>query len=399
MKSGKICYSELCLLGDPKYITYKDGAWSLDEVALNKVYCAVANAGAEWQRIMPWSPWYPHPQGMKSQFSPYRLVHEKFDLNAFNDYYFPIAKRVIAIAKSYGIKTWFCLADNCQFHGPTRRWSPWVTNINGVWSIYEPKAYPFFKKWIAKCLTEFAELGLGWTWCNEGKDPDFRKLANAVIFPFIKAGQIKLNNSALGVGMTDANYMDGRYRMVHLGVQEWLGSDVEKAFGTKKDVWREVHGVGGRGYDMPPNPLHQALTWWGNHPIKIWLSDDGVWDGDSPCDWTTYNGKMQRRPSAVTWSRVAAIAKAYKNSFVFEHLPKGGSVNCQVITLRAIYRALNGVYPIEKWHYEPPAPPTPPTPPTPPAPPEPPAPVKPCSYWFKRLNFKRWVKCVFSGKH
>jgi hypothetical protein len=36
---------------------------------------------------------------------------------------------------------------------------------------------------------------------------------------------------------------------------------------------------------------------------------------------------------------------------------------------------------------------TSPSPPLPPIPPKPPI-QKPCSYWFKRLNFKRWLKCI-----
>jgi hypothetical protein len=42
-------------------------------------------------------------------------------------------------------------------------------------------------------------------------------------------------------------------------------------------------------------------------------------------------------------------------------------------------------------------PPVPPTPLVPPTPPSPPTPEKPCSYWFWRLNWKRWWKCI-TGK-
>jgi hypothetical protein len=42
-----------------------------------------------------------------------------------------------------------------------------------------------------------------------------------------------------------------------------------------------------------------------------------------------------------------------------------------------------------------PEPPQPPTPEPPPLPPTPP-PARPCSYYFKRLNFKRWFRCLWN---
>ena len=47
---------------------------------------------------------------------------------------------------------------------------------------------------------------------------------------------------------------------------------------------------------------------------------------------------------------------------------------------------------------EPPEPPEPPQPPIPPEPPEPPPEQKPCSYWFKRWDFRRWWKCITGKK-
>lgn len=339
MGNKRVCFSQLCMLGEPEFVRREKGAWILDEVAVNKLYRAIANAGAEWQRIMPWGVWGKHPEGMKSQFSPYVLDGNKFDLRRFNDYYFPIVRKVIGIAKKYRIKTWWCLADNCQFNEPYRKWSSWATNVNGVYSVYDEKAQRFFRRWIKRCLIEFATLNVGWSWGNEINDLAFIETAKEVIFPFIKSGQFEPKNCTYGACMDSVPYMNGEYVGPH-SIQDLLKKEVGAAFGdaVKEKIWREVHGVGGGWYPNPPNQLHQALTWWANHPIRIWLSDDGVFDGDSACDFEPETGR--RRPSAKRWRDIVAQTKPYTNDFVFEHQPKGGNLKCQARTVKAIDGAI-----------------------------------------------------------
>ena len=399
----KTCFSQLCLLGEPEFVFRRDGIWYLDEIYTNEFFCALANAGTEWQRLLPWSPWGPHPEGMKSQFSPYVLIGDKFDLSHFNDFYFPIVKEVIRIAKKYAIKTWWCLADNCQFHGATKKWSPWVTNVNGIGSVYEKKAYPIFKRWIEKCYTEFTGLDVGWAFGNEMQNTAFRALAKEVIFPFIKTGILKPSNCAYGAVMEASPYVDGEYTNTSAGVLDLVKKDMGTQFGEAAQLapWKEVHGVGDKDFPAVPNNLDQALYWWGRRPINIWLSDDGTFYGDSKCDVEVGTGK--RRPSGSRWKKTVEIVKDYiggnrKNDFVFEHVPKGGDLVCQCATMKEIYKAVHGEYPEEKWFYVPPQPPTPPTPPEPPSPPEP-TPEKPCSYFLKHWNILAWLRCIFFGKH
>jgi hypothetical protein len=390
MKQRIICFSDLCLLGDPRFFTFDGQDWALDEVALNQWDCALANAGATMKRLMPWSVWLPHPHGMKSQFSPYVLQGDKFDLGKFNDYYFKITRRIIEIAKKYGITTTWCLADNCQFHGKDKKWSPWVANINGINSIYDPPARIYFKKFIERCKYEFGPLRVLWSWGNEMDNILFVDLARDTIYPMLKSQALNAINCTYGATMRSAAYDNGTYTPDFHTAQEQLKKDVGATFGDdiKLAIWREVHGVGGNGYPSQPNALHQALTWWArirNNGIRIWLSDDGVWDGDSPCDVTIYEGKEQRRPSAERWAQIIAIAKGFANDFVFEHLPKGGGENCQVNTIKAMYKALNGHDPTTRYYYDP-EPPEPPEP-VPPLPPPEPEPPKKVSWWRYLLHW------------
>lgn len=367
MAQRRICYSELCILGDPAYLAFDGKSWALNEISTNQLYCAVANGGADSQRLLPWGVWGARPFGIRSQFAPYVFSGERFDLSRWNDFYWPIVRRVIEIARSYEIKTWWCFGDNCQFHGAYRRWSPWVTNVNGVSTLWERAAHPFFKAMIEKSLAELGSLGVGWCWGNEMEAAHFQELAKAAIFPFLSSGQIAPENCTYGATMKSVPYVfnpeTGKWEYAgNAGVLDQVKEDVGAAFGdaAKLAIWKEVHGCGGKGYPAVPNRLHQALTWWArpkDNGIHIWLSDDGVWDGDSACDFETATD--HRRPSAARWDNIVAESKYYGNSFVFEHLPKGGDVACQKATMKAIYRALNGKDPEEKWHYEPPSPPPP----------------------------------------
>ena len=70
MPERHIAYSHLGLLQDPAYIRHdnKINLWSADDGALNHLYCAMSNAGADCQRILPWGVWEKHPYGMRTDF-------------------------------------------------------------------------------------------------------------------------------------------------------------------------------------------------------------------------------------------------------------------------------------------------------------------------------------------
>jgi hypothetical protein len=133
---------------------------------------------------------------------------------------------------------------------------------------------------------------------------------------------------------------------------------------------REIHGCGAPlpipDSDRPfGHNFHQALDWWGNHPIRIMLSDDGVWNGDSLCD---REDDRHVRPSASTLKGMVAYALKYYDStgmrLSFEHLPKGGNLACQCVSLRAMADAYKDHFGVkmenvDRHIYTPPIPPEP----------------------------------------
>ncbi len=404
-----IAYSELCILQDPRYFTYdpETDSWALNEDRANRTSCAAANGGAEYQRVMPWGPWEKHPHGIKSQFAPYKIVGDSFDLNQWNPDYFRLVHRLFEIAAQYGIKTYFCWADECQFRGDYKKWSPWITNTNGVAGLYDPKAEAYFAKWLSKCVDEFGDIVYGWAWGNENQQKGFRTLARNVIHPFVKKRGLDPLRMAYGavmeIGDYEAEHLNPKtgkiirdYYGEYAGPVDDLKKDAE-ALGDKFKlaVWKEVHGCGKKGLAalVHPSRVLCALSWWARRPangIRVWLSDDGVKDGLSKCD-VAEDGA---RTSAATWAEIikAAIDKG-ANDFMFEHLPQGTDMDCQKATLREMYKAANGKYPKEKWTYVPPV--------VEPPPPDDPPPAQDCSCanWLKRDGGRRpdvwrWLLCV-----
>jgi len=342
----QIIYGLLVLLGDPRFLTYDrtTDKWTLNEKALDDHLAKIRAAGATGLRLLPWEPWETHPYGIRSQFQPYVVLGSKFDLAHFNAWYFPIARKAIEIAKKRGLKTWWCWMDQCQFAGGYAKWSPWATNVQGITTCYDVKAYPFIKTWIQKCYTEFAGLGVCWSWGNEMNKPGMLGIAKNAIFPMIKKLSLDPKKMTYGATMEPAEYVNGVYLDTN-DVQSKLKGMTEDAFdkATKLAIWREVHGVGGKGYPAVPNQLDQALSWWGrrrNNGIRLWLADNGVWNGDSKCDTTTYNGKVQTRPSATRWAEIVKITKLYGNDFTYEMLPKTTDINCITAKIKAISTAL-----------------------------------------------------------
>jgi hypothetical protein len=361
-----ILYSPLCMLGDPEVVQYDKatGAWTLNEARVVAEFRAVANAGAQGMRIMPWAPraWYgATPFDLNLQFQPYALTADKkkYDLAKFNAFYFPIVKRVIVLARKFGMRVWFCWMDNCQFAGGYKKWSPWVTNVQGITSCYDPKAVPFIKTWIQKCYDEFAGLDVRWAWGNEMDNAGMRAIAKNAIFPMIKKLALDPKKMTYGATMKQQKYYPPpkptpidweKYRPVTAGTLDDLKRIAGDEFGdvVKLGIWKEIHSIGGKGYPAIPNRLDQALYWWArriNNGIRIWLSDDGVKDGDSKCD-VDFDGA---RPSAERWAEMVKITMAFKNDFTYEHLPQSANLACQVKTLKAIYKAIYGTNPVAKY--------------------------------------------------
>ena len=397
-------------LTDPHYgfVNYDAGAdkWSLNEIKLNQYLCAIANAGANGLRILPWSVWWERPYGIKSQFQAYRLLAGKFDLEEYNDYYFPVMRKIFDIAHSYNLNVWFPFLDNCQLSGAKfTKYSPWVNNVQGIGSFYGRTAERHVAKWIRKCVAEFGTEGMFYPFGNETTPSEFEGLCKRVILPIVMDLKLDPSHLAFGATMEPTVYMGGGFYGEDCSTLKKLQSLVSLGLGDDflLQMFREVHGCGNPKPDIDRpfgHNFHQALDWWGNHPIKLMLRNDGVKNGDSLCD---REDASNVRPSASTMKGMVAYAlKYYQPSGMrlnFEHLPKGGSLACQCVTIRAMadaYKDKFDKYPenVDAHTYTPPQPEPEPMPEPIPEP----LPTKcACRYWLKDLNFKRWLQCLFFG--
>jgi len=258
--------------------------------------------------------------------------------------------------------------------------------------FYDKANYPKARKLMQKMFGELAYLpyvkfGVG----NELNKPESVDFVEKVAYPeFIKAKIMPFTYGAT-YKRTDPPSAGLLEKQKAKADQAWQGE-------TSKTIYRAVHGV----MDAKSENLLDTFEFWAKkaHPIRVIWSADGVFKGASDCDWTTVNGKIQRRPSEEQWrSAIRFILDHAKTlslsggavKYGFEYLPK--AVNKDTCSARGVL-TISEEY-IRKWGKWPenydkypddwvePQPPTPSTPPIPPTPPVPPQPTK--QSWLKRL--------------
>jgi len=351
---------------DAKFVTYNGKAWILDETALTKHLKAIADAGANFIRFLPWGVWGSHKYGKASQFQPYFLdtSRDKWDLSAFNTHYFPIVKRVIEIINGLNMTVMFCLFDNCQFHGTYSRWSPWVSNVQGIKTLYDPAADVYTKRWVSTMTLRFKDADVIWSFGNEMNNATFPDFVKRVIFPYIKLRKLDFNRMTYGATMRPRKYLgNNQYGDTEYGPIDFVNKAVGVAFGeeAKLDMYMEIHGCGGaaEGKERPFGAnVDQALWGWRKRPIRgrnrTIFSDDGCYSGNSRCD----KGDRGARPSAETFAKMVTYilanyptTKEGRDRLInFEHLPGfyPPDTVCQATTIKAIsasYRARFGCWP------------------------------------------------------
>lgn len=317
--------------------------WTLDEAKAKIEFDAVSKAGANLVRVMPYGVWGKHPGGKKTyQFQPYVLdaVKDKWDLAIFNDYYFPIMKKIFALANDVGLTVLFDLFDNCQFHGAYAKYSPWFSNVQGLTSFYGKGADVYSKRWVSTMTLRYAAFDMIWGFGNEMENAAFPDFAKRVIFPYINLRKIPFSRLTYGATMKNTGAVDS--------IQDTVRKAVRNEFGlvAEKDIIQEDHGFS----------FTWGLSTWGSKPYRKLFSDDGCYTGKSLCDIRPGKGA---RPSAAEWGNLSLdILKKYPTSLggrarliSFEHLPAGystGSLECKVAPIRAIsaaYRARFGTWP------------------------------------------------------
>jgi hypothetical protein len=257
----------------------------------------------------------------------------------------------------------FCLFDNCQFHGGYSKWSPWVSNTQGITTLYDPAADVYTKRWVSTMTLRFKDADIIWAFGNEMNNAAFPAFAKRVIFPYIKLRKLDFNRLTYGATMMKRKYLgNNQYEDTGNCPLDFVKKDVGDVFGdeAKLDMYREIHGCGGTA-EGPERPfgadVDQALWGWGKNPIRKIFSDDGCYTGNSKCD----KRDKGARPSAETWAKMATYilanypaTKGGRDKLInFEHLPGvyPPDTACQTATIKAIstvYHNKWGIWP-KNW--------------------------------------------------
>ena len=333
-QKGALTYGMLDLFGDLKFVRQKDdGSWYLDEKAFRAHLAPIIGAGADSVRAFGWSVYGPPGIPRDRQFQAFKLMPDElvWDLDAFNDYYFPICRRAIEITNSLGAAFLFDWIDQCQIQGGSERYlSPWCHNIQGGYDFYDSKIWSQAKRFMLRCVDEFAGLNVIWGF-NETDWDAFVGFARNVYFPVIQERNLDFSRLRNGSSakMPDYDAATDKYSWT-MDTQHWVRSWAEKIFGEYNVLcWlREVHGTKDT---LRPGYVDAFLEAWGNHPIRLSLSDDG----------------QNPRPDAAAWYEISKHAFSYRSEGSWEGKPVRRCINLEhcgetedVPSLVAIFRAM-----------------------------------------------------------
>lgn len=341
-----ICFGRLAPMDE--FGRFDGKKFILDEARLGAEDDAISYAGGNAKRIMAYGVWGKHPYGRRSQFQPfiYDLKTKRWELGPrgvpqYNDYYFPIMRKIVAGNQRSNKTTIFSVFDGCELHAGARGWSPWAVNNQGISSFYEPKADEYSGGFFQDCITELKDYDVIWDF-NEPENQAFPGMFERVILPIVKANKIPLKRLTYG-----ATTKIG----AKASIQDQVRTIVRDGFGraAERTIIRPDHGF----------PHADSLK-----AIEPYCTDlysvDGTYLPPGPnasaCDVRPGKGA---RPSPAALRRVAlAILKVHpvaaggRAPLVYlEYLPAGfstGNLTCWMAAIRALsaaYRATFAVWP------------------------------------------------------
>ena len=355
-----------------------DGTVKLNKVKEFNEARVILNAGANYRRILRRGIW---------------SIVQPFDWE--DDGYWPLMREYVSIlhqpyqngGPGAGARVLFEIFDGCS--------ESW---------FYDPANYEKARQLIRASFANlgnlgFIDFGIG----NEVSAAEARMFCRDCVLPeFKSAGRVPFSYGASYIRQNPFGSP---------GPVERQKQEAETCWDepTALSIFRPVHGI------KDENSINgvDTLNFWiaGGNPIRVWRSNDGVWDGENECDRVLYNGLWQIRPSpAQTRRAVLAVLNAAPTffmpgggspKFAFEVLgKKPNAPECWALNIKAIseaYAERFGALPDNYGRYpddwvEPIPPPEPPIPP----------PVKKCkcSYWLEKggdgkRDWKRWWDCVF----
>ena len=378
-----ICAGFICITGDPRIVEFYGTKWILHEETYRELMTRCSGAGVRLVRKMLWSP-FGKTGSVKNMFSPYALSGEHFDLEKWNDWYWPIMRKMQAIDKSVNITNRYDIADNCDFAvgGNWYKYVPWKNNIQGIKTLYQKEAWPYYEKLARKAVEMFGK-GQYYSTGNEMENPGVIPIFEKVIVKLIKEGVFTPERFAYGPTMVEANYVnppvleDGKLTHYPSPVKEGTLGQFKARAGDllgetiKRLIYRDVHSVG-----SPPTDAirkfgpreHQMIACWGKYPIRAWASTDGkklalTDPRASKCD-KDFDGA--RLSHTVWYSMAKDLIGAYKDAkggmqrcLILEHCPQTMDPECLALTFLAISKAvkeMTGTLPenLGRWPYTPP---------------------------------------------
>lgn len=365
-----ICGGFICINADPTIIEYVGGAnpFKFHRERYREVTFRGSNAGMRIMRKFLWSPasWFGVTGSINKAFTPYAVIGEQFDLLHENPWYWPIMEEMKEIDKTANVTGRYDIANNCDFVSDAwAKWVPWRNNIQGITTLYQVKAHPYFKKLF---LSTMEHMGKDQYYgANECNAQGFVTIFDEILIPMIRDGIIDPELFNFGAVMDEAEYLgNNKYpEKIPEGVLGTLKrhADVlgEK---TKLLIYRDVHSLGAPPYskgkplpydDRKYGPMwHQLRLFWGHvHQIRSWASTDGK----TPAKGHAFASKCdtqgdEPRISAETWYNIAVdLMNEYpsekggmKRCLALEHCPqlhvRPENMDCIENTLRKISEAV-----------------------------------------------------------
>ena len=250
----------------------------LDEAKAYNYLRKAANKGANSIRCLPISLFgVPSKEAVFQPFI-FDTNEQKWNVTNYNDYYFPILKRYIEIAKSLNLKVIMELYDNCGLSANVRGLNPWCVNIQGLYDFYG--AGNIGKQYVAKMVDELGDSVL-WALGNELTE---NLVADQAMEVLKEKGK-----KPWGCGAD----LDIVGEMTHSSVMKKECVKAEELWdeNMKVQLFRPCH----QSIDPTSQRMQKPVEWWAYHSIEF------ASDGQFP------------RPNLETWH--AAV------SYVLQRLP------------------------------------------------------------------------------
>jgi len=361
-----IVYSNITAISTAYYGVFDQGKNLIKEKW--EEFCRfAANEGANATRLLPYANF--GLKRKKKAIAPYIFDDGKWDLTRWNARYFDQLVDMVKIANKYGLTVWFDLFDGCQFFKTAKNYSPWYVNKQGIQHFMYSKQHSI--RWVRKVVPILKKYDVAFSFGNELTPTGGMQSARdwfVAIAEELKQLHIKTDRLMFGANPERGDYHNGEF-IPKADYATWQKGDIQKVYGEDESlkVFRQVHKVG------EPDDIssygqyfEQALQWWGDHPIAMWLSDDGAFHGDSDCDRDEEAEIPEIRPSAKTWEDMFREIVKHKTTthkvkiiFAIEHLPSSFDEKCQkqwFKAIRKIYKTKFGKFPINYKKYPKPEP-------------------------------------------